>query len=146
MRIESRQDLQAAIERLTSRHTASLAKFIASLAFDTGPIGEQARTFIVGDLAETTQLLNDRIEALRISSHHHHRRPGIEHDGDAMEQCGDDGFPIETAVNRATDLLAEAAKSLPAHEVKSTLQRLIAEGRYGTCTPVSALGSRYAGG
>jgi hypothetical protein len=40
MRIETHQDLQAAIERLTRRTPASLAKFLASLAFDTGPLGE----------------------------------------------------------------------------------------------------------
>jgi hypothetical protein len=180
VRIETRDDLQAAIERLTSRAPASLARFIASLAFDIGPIGEQVRTFIVGDnLAETITSLNERIEALRTSSRRHSRRGGldqevgqrldyildaietlvlpmspekafellvlaIERDGDAMEQCGDDGFSIETAVERAADLLAEAAKSLPSRDVKTTLQRLIAEDGYGTRTPLTALATRYA--
>jgi hypothetical protein len=180
MRIETHQDLQAAIERLTRRTPASLAKFLASLAFDTGPIGEQVRTFILGDeLAATTLSLKERTDALRISSRRHPRRQGteqevgqrldyildaietlvlpvspetafellvltIERDGDAMEQCGDDHFSVETAVKRAADLLPAAAKSLSTHELKTTLQRLIAEDRYGTREPLAALVTQTA--
>jgi hypothetical protein len=49
VRIETNQDLETAITRLASRTPEALATFIASLAFDIGPIGEQVRTFIVGD-------------------------------------------------------------------------------------------------
>jgi hypothetical protein len=73
VRIETNQDFQTAIARLASRAPETLATFIASLAFDIGPIGEQVRTFIVGDnLAETTASLKERIEALR-GSHSRHR-------------------------------------------------------------------------
>lgn len=180
MRIETHQDLQAAIDRLIRRAPASLARFIASLAFDTGPIGEQVRTFIVGDdLAETARSVKARIDALRCSSRRDSRRRSaeqeigqrfdyildtietlvlpvnphtafellvraIERDGDAMEQCGDDHFSIETAVERAADLLATAAKSLPIREVKATLERLVAEDRYGTRAPLAALDTQIA--
>jgi hypothetical protein len=64
VRIETNQDLQTAIARLASRTPGTLATFIASLAFDIGPIGEQVRTFNVGDnLSETTASLKERIEA-----------------------------------------------------------------------------------
>jgi hypothetical protein len=64
MRIETNEDVETAIARLASRRPEALATFIASLAFDIGPIGEQVRTFIVGDnLFETTTSLKKRIEA-----------------------------------------------------------------------------------
>jgi hypothetical protein len=70
------QDLETAITRLASRTPEMLATLIASLAFDAGPIGEQVRTFIVGDnISETTASLKERIDALRVSrqSHSRHR-------------------------------------------------------------------------
>jgi hypothetical protein len=66
MRIETREDLAAALMRLERRSPESLAMFIASLAQDVGPIGEQVRTFIVGDdLVETIASLEERVDALR---------------------------------------------------------------------------------
>jgi hypothetical protein len=66
VRIETNQDLETAIARLALRTPEALATFIASLAFDTGPIGEQVRTFIAGDnLPETTASLKERIDTLR---------------------------------------------------------------------------------
>lgn len=66
MRIETREDLAAAIARLERRSPALLAAFISSLAQDRGPIGEQVRTFIVGDdLAETIASLQARVDAIR---------------------------------------------------------------------------------
>jgi hypothetical protein len=66
VRIETNQDLETAIARLASRAPEALATFIASLAFDSSPIGEQVRTFLVGDnLSETTASLKERINALR---------------------------------------------------------------------------------
>jgi hypothetical protein len=66
MRIETREDLAAAIARLERRSPAVLAAFISSLAQDRGPMGEQVRTFIVGDdLAETIASLQARVDALR---------------------------------------------------------------------------------
>jgi hypothetical protein len=49
VKIEINQDLETAIARLASRSPEMLAAFIASLAFDAGPVAEQVRTFIVGD-------------------------------------------------------------------------------------------------
>ena len=68
MRTETRADLAAALARLERRSPESLAMFIASLAQDVGPIGEQVRTFIVGDdLVETVASLEARVDALRYS-------------------------------------------------------------------------------
>jgi hypothetical protein len=66
MRIETNEDLAAAKMRLARRTHESLAQFIVSLAFDTGPAGEQVRTFIVGeDIELTAASLKQRIEQLR---------------------------------------------------------------------------------
>jgi hypothetical protein len=174
VRIETNQDLQNAIARLASRTRETLATFIASLAFDIGPIGEQVRTFIVGDdLSETTASLKERIEALRGSRRSHSRHPAnedeevgkrlgyilesiealvlpvspatafellvllIERDGDAMEQCGDDHYSVQTELETAAKLVAAAMKSLPTREVRETLERLVAEDGYGTRRPLA---------
>jgi hypothetical protein len=172
VRIETNQDLETAIARLASRTPETLATFIASLAFDIGPIGEQVRTFIVGDnLSETTASLKERIEVLRGSrrSHSRHRaneevgeRLGyildsikvlvlpvspatafellvslIERDGDAMEQCGDDHYSVQTELETAANLVATAMKSLPSREARETLERLVAEDGYGTRRPLA---------
>ena len=85
MRIETNQDLEAAIVRLVSRAPEALATFIASLAFDTGPIGEQVRTFIVGDeLSETTASLKERIDALRGSRRSSSRHRAHEEVGERL--------------------------------------------------------------
>lgn len=78
MRIETRQDVEAAIARLVSRTPDALAIFITSLAFDTGPIGEHVRTFLVGDdLPAISASLKERIDALRGTRRWHprHRTP-----------------------------------------------------------------------
>lgn len=78
VRIETNQDVEAAIARLVSRTPEALATFIISLAFDTGPTGEHVRTFLVGDdLPAITASLKERIDALRGSrrSHPRHRSP-----------------------------------------------------------------------
>jgi len=78
VRIETNQDVEAAIARLVSRTPEALATFITSLAFDTGPIGEHVRTFLVGDdLSAITASLKERIDALRGTrrSHPRHRTP-----------------------------------------------------------------------
>lgn len=172
MRIETKQDLETAITRLASRTPEALATFIASLAFDIGPIGEQVRTFIVGDnLSDTTASLKERIEALRGSrrSHSRHRaneevgkRLGyildsievlvlpvspatafdllvllIERDGDAMEQCSDDHYSIQTELETAAKLVAAAMTSLPSRNARKTLERLVAEDEYGTRRPLA---------
>ena len=85
VRIETNQDLAAAIARLASRAPDALATFIASLAFDVGPIGEQVRTFIVGDdLSETTASLEERIDALRGSRRANSRHRAHEEIGERL--------------------------------------------------------------
>jgi hypothetical protein len=85
VRIETNEDLETAIARLASRAPEALATFIASLAFDGGPIGEQVRTFIVGDdLSETTASVKERIDALRGSRRSIHRRQAHEEVGERL--------------------------------------------------------------
>jgi hypothetical protein len=74
MWITTHGDVTAAVERLQRRPAAELAAFIVSLAQDAGPVGEQVRTFIVGDdLGETAAALGERIRSLRIPSEYAHR-------------------------------------------------------------------------
>jgi hypothetical protein len=47
--IEAQQDFAMALERLRRRDPEALAAFILSLAQVPGPVGDQVRTFIVGD-------------------------------------------------------------------------------------------------
>src|ERR1700722_10165268 len=72
--IETKADFARALERLRRRDAESLAAFILSLAQDTGPVGEQVRTFIVeDDLAETVTSLKDRIGNLQTPSEYAYR-------------------------------------------------------------------------
>jgi len=77
VRIETNQDFATAIERLSVRPPKLLAMFIASLAFDVGPLGEHVQTFLAGDdLPALMQSLKERIDALRGSRRHPpHRTP-----------------------------------------------------------------------
>jgi hypothetical protein len=72
--IETEVDFARALERLRRRDTGSLAAFILSLAQDSGPVGEQVRTFIVGDvMAEAAEALRVRIKGLAIPDEYAHR-------------------------------------------------------------------------
>lgn len=74
MRIETKEDFERARERLRRRDSDSLAALLMSLAMNTGPVGEQVRTFIVGDdLAETVESVRKSIRGLTISSEYEHR-------------------------------------------------------------------------
>jgi len=65
--LQSTQDLAAAQRRLEGYPPQALAAFIVSLAHDAGPVGEQVRTFIVGDdLAATVESLHERLAALGV--------------------------------------------------------------------------------
>jgi hypothetical protein len=167
MRIETRADVAAAVERLERRSPAALAAFILSLAQEGGPVGEQVRTFIVGDdLAATVGSLEERVAALRDSPAADRRdRVGedvgrrldyileaietlvlprdpraafellvllMQRDGDSMERCGEHHDAVTSALERAAGLMAQAAQTLPPHEVRATLQQLMAEDDYGT--------------
>jgi hypothetical protein len=63
----------------------------------------------------------------------------IERDADAMESCGDYHDSIQSAVDRAAGLIAEAAQSQPRHEVQMTLTRLVAEDAFGTRRSLAAV-------
>jgi hypothetical protein len=83
MRIVTNRDLETAIARLSRRSPESLAAFITSLAQDSGPIGEQVRTFIVGDdLNEAMASIKERIDQLRHLRDRSHRQ----HSGEVVGQ------------------------------------------------------------
>jgi hypothetical protein len=74
MMIETKEDFARALDRLRCRDTESLAAFILSLAQDSGPAGEQVRTFIVGDVvAEAADALRVRIKGLAIPDEYAYR-------------------------------------------------------------------------
>jgi hypothetical protein len=69
MKSETVPNLEIVVKRLAQRSPASLARLIASFAEDCGPVGEQVRTFIVGDdLGATCDSLAARIDAIRPSN------------------------------------------------------------------------------
>lgn len=72
--IETKDDFGRALERLRRRDPAALVAFILSLAHESGPVGEQVRTFIVGDdVLETEKSVRERIKGLRVPSEYDHR-------------------------------------------------------------------------
>jgi hypothetical protein len=74
MMIETKVDFAHALERLRRRDAEALAAFILSLAQDSGPAGEQVRTFIVGDVVtEAAQSIRGRIKGLAILDEYAHR-------------------------------------------------------------------------
>jgi hypothetical protein len=86
MKLETDQDVELAVSRLTQRSPEALASFIASFACDPGPIGEQVRTFIVGDdLDATCESLAQRIDALRPSRLRHIGRAEEAQIGERLE-------------------------------------------------------------
>jgi hypothetical protein len=84
--IGTKADFRRALERLRWRDAESLAAFILSLAKDCGPIGEQVRTFIVGDdVAETAESLRERISSLRIPEEYEYRHARGKEMGASLE-------------------------------------------------------------
>lgn len=74
MRLENKDDFERARERLRRRDPDALAAFLMSLAGDSGPVGDQVRTFIVGDgVAEAAQSVRQRIRSLDGVSEYEHR-------------------------------------------------------------------------
>ncbi len=74
MRIETKKDFERAVERLRQRDPEALAAFIVSLAQDSGPVGQQVRTFIEGeDVVETAESVRERIGSLQAPSEYEHR-------------------------------------------------------------------------
>ena len=96
IRIETNQDLERAIARLTRRAPESLATFIVSLAHDFGPIGEHVCTFIsADDRAETIASLEERIASLAESQRSDWRHQAGRNVGERLGYILDS---IETAV------------------------------------------------
>ena len=74
MRLENKDDFERARERLRRRDPDALAAFLMSLAGDSGPVGEQVRTFIIGDdVAEAAKSVRQRIRGLDGVSEYEHR-------------------------------------------------------------------------
>jgi hypothetical protein len=99
MRIQTTADLESAIARLSRRSPKSLAAFIASLAHDSGPIGEHVRGFIDADdpLAIVVSL-QERIGALRQSNRRNSRNRASEDVGERFGYLVD---AIETTILRS---------------------------------------------
>jgi hypothetical protein len=72
--ITTKKEFAVALEGLRRRGPEALAAFILSLAQEPGPVGEQVRTFIVGDdVAETAKSVRERIKGLEIPDEYAHR-------------------------------------------------------------------------
>ena len=55
----------------------------------------------------------------------------FEADAVAMENCGDHDFEVSSAFERATELIGQAAQSMPEAEVVGTLEALLDDDGYG---------------
>jgi hypothetical protein len=166
VRIETTEDFERARERLRRRDCDALATFVMSLAMDSGPVGEQVRTFIVGDdVTETVRSVRERITGLKIPSEYEHRHSlgkemGVsldfivgsverlvlpkdpkaafdllvamfEADQVAMENCGEHDWEVDCAYQRATRVMAKAAKHLSRAEVEERVSVLNDGDAYG---------------
>lgn len=174
MRIETTDDLEKARVHLLRRSPEVLAAFIVSLAHVPNPVGDQVRTFIVGDdVEETVKSVTDRLASLSGPGEYEYRHTRgreigeklelivesigslvlpidpaaafellstvFEQDGEALEQCGDHHSEVEVALQRAADLMAEAAKSLPAAVVTERVRALVVNDDYGMRTALRPL-------
>ena len=96
LRLESKADFESARARLRRRDPEAMAAFILSLAQVEGPVGEQVRTFIVGDdVAEAAESLRQRLRSLESPSEYHHRHALGEGIGQSLQFILDS---IETLV------------------------------------------------
>jgi hypothetical protein len=74
LRLENKEDFERVRERLRRRDPEALVGFLMSLAGESGPLGEQIRTFIVGDdVAQTLASIQHRIHGLGIPSEYEYR-------------------------------------------------------------------------
>lgn len=109
MQIENKEDLEGARRRLRRRDPESLAAFLISLAMDPGLVGEQVRTFIVGDdLVETVESLKGRIGRLAIPSEYEHRHSRGREVGSSLD------FIVDSVERLVLAVDANAAFELPA--------------------------------
>jgi hypothetical protein len=74
MKFETKVDFESALARLRRRDPELMAACILSLAQESGPVGEQVRTFIVGDdVVEAAESLRQRLRSLESPSDYVHR-------------------------------------------------------------------------
>lgn len=110
MTLETKADFESALARLQRRDPASMAAFILSLAQDPWPVGEQVRTFVVGDdVLQAAESLRLRLRSLQSPSEYRHRHALGEGIGQSLQFILDG---IETLVlpaepRRAFALLVE---------------------------------------
>jgi hypothetical protein len=81
-RLETVEGAAEALDRLQRRGAESMAAFILSLARNAGPVGDQVRTFLVGDaIADAVQSIDVRIAQLGLPTgrqrHAQDRQVGI---------------------------------------------------------------------
>ncbi len=81
MRLERKAEFEAALARLRRRDPEKLAAFVLSLAHDSGPVGQQVRTFIVGDdVLDVEESLRQRLRSLQSPSDYNHRHAPLSPD------------------------------------------------------------------
>jgi hypothetical protein len=101
--IETKRQVDAAIERLLRRDPAVLARFIVSLARGAGPVGEQVRSFIVADdLGELEDSVRARLSSLPVVSEYDRRhavgREIGEHLGYVLDSIESWVLPVDPAL------------------------------------------------
>jgi hypothetical protein len=105
--ITSREELARALERLRHRDSESLAAFILSLAQDLGPVGDQVRTFIVGDdIGEAAESITHRIGDLRTPDEYAYRHAVGKEIGERL------GFILESIERLVLPVAPKAAFEL----------------------------------
>jgi hypothetical protein len=109
VRLETDNELELAHERLRRRDPQSLVAFLMSLATLSGPVGEQIRTFIVGDdLTETVESLKERIGGLAVPTEYAHRHSRGREMGASLDFIIDsvERLVLPVDANAAFELLA----------------------------------------
>jgi hypothetical protein len=85
-RLQTHEGVAEARVRLRQRNADVLADFIVSLAQQVGPVGDQVRTFIVGDdVEETVDALRERITCLEPPSDYDRRHGQGQQIGTSLE-------------------------------------------------------------
>jgi hypothetical protein len=85
-RLQTHEGVAEARVRLRQRNADVLADFIVSLAQQVGPVGDQVRTFIVGDdVAETVDAVRERITCLEPPSDYERRHGQGQQIGTTLE-------------------------------------------------------------
>jgi hypothetical protein len=104
------EQIELARQRLSKRDPNSLEAFILSLAQDSGPVGEQVRTFIVGDdVVEVAESLRQRLRSFESPPEYHHRHALGEGIGQSLQFIldGIETLVLPTKPRRAFSLLVE---------------------------------------